>query len=261
MVIQSILLAISLSFGSAGQTSGNENLLLGSPSVEKPGYTLLLVKKGFVVMHDNVRKGPLWVTFLMRKEYVANNPREGSFAADDALPVGQRAELDDYYKSGFDRGHMAASADMRRADNIQADSFLLSNIWPQNHTLNAGAWAQLEALMRGYAVKSGAVQIYVGPVFTRPLPANAPPIPKTIGIGKVAVPTGFYRIIVRKKADGHYEALAFEMPNAPVSKKADLAIYLVSVRQVELDTSLDFCNNLSKVEQDSFETTRPRKLW
>ncbi len=243
------------------QPDTNENIKLGMPSIEKPGYTYL-VRKGYVLMHDNAKKGPLWAAFYLNKEYISKNKRKGTFKPDPDLPVGSRSELSDYKgEKGYSRGHMVASGDMRRADDIQAETFYLSNMWPQLQDFNGLGWSHLEDAMRGYCDTKEGAYIYVGPIYDMPRPTIAEQLLPTIGDNKVSVPKGFFRIIVRKKPNGKYEALAFEMPHMKIPSKADLTLYLVSVRKVEKDTNLNFDRNLSQVVQDSFETVKPKKLW
>lgn len=47
------------------------------------------------------------------------------------VPVGYRAELDDYSGNGYDRGHMAPAEDMNRSQRTMAESFLLTNMAPR----------------------------------------------------------------------------------------------------------------------------------
>ena len=42
----------------------------------------------------------------------------------------------DYSNSGWDKGHMAPVADMKWSEQSMYESFYLTNICPQNHTLN-----------------------------------------------------------------------------------------------------------------------------
>ena len=57
----------------------------------------------------------------------------------------------DYKGSGYDRGHMCPSADMKWSPAAQRDCFYMSNICPQDRSLNSGAWSKLENACRRWA--------------------------------------------------------------------------------------------------------------
>lgn len=71
--------------------------------------------EAFAVMHSGVTRTPLWsAEHLVRSniEPAQSMSRQNAFHTDPNLPVGERAELSDYARSGFDRGHMAPNGDM-----------------------------------------------------------------------------------------------------------------------------------------------------
>lgn len=79
-------------------------------------------------MHSGISKTPLWsAEYLTASAIDADVPRKDKFHEETLLPQSERAELKDYAKSGYDRGHMAPSADMP-TESAQADSFSLANI-------------------------------------------------------------------------------------------------------------------------------------
>lgn len=146
---------------------------------------------GFAVLHSGVTKTPLYVAEVLTRARIQGAKTESRtdvFFADARLPSRERASLDDYRGSGYDRGHMAPAADM---DNAQAmaQSFSLSNIAPQASELNRNTWAKVEIDTRRYVMRaSGPVYVITGPVF-----ADAQP--KTIGKGRVYVPTHFFKLV------------------------------------------------------------------
>src|ERR1041385_925291 len=52
-----------------------------------------------------------------------------------------------------------------RSSDLMSTSFLLSNMTPQRHGLNAGRWENLESAVRDLARSRGTVWIFSGPIF------------------------------------------------------------------------------------------------
>lgn len=53
------------------------------------------------------------------------------FEEDEDVPKKWRAQLKDYFRSGYDRGHMAPAADAKGSQQAMDETFLLTNIAPQ----------------------------------------------------------------------------------------------------------------------------------
>ena len=92
----------------------------------------------FGVVHSGVTRTPLWSAEYVRADNLKRAQgidRDDKFHAEPRLPRGQRAELADYARSGFDRGHLAPNADMpdRRT---QRESSSLANMIPQDRDHN-----------------------------------------------------------------------------------------------------------------------------
>jgi len=211
----------------------------------------LLCRMGYLLAHDDYFFTPIWVAERLTKERaLAKSARKGTFRPDPDLLVGRRAELDDYKGSGYDRGHMAPSADFGWSSKAMGESYLLSNMIPQNGLNNQQIWANLEAHVRDWAILRGEIFIYTGPVYTDDKAE------KTIGANKIGVPDRLYKIVY----DPHRkEAIAFLMPNAPLNTK-DLPKYIVSVREIECLTGLNFLSTLPRKEQNQIEKAKA-EMW
>jgi endonuclease G len=153
----------------------------------------------FGVMHSGVTRTPLWSAEHLTADNVASAQdlsRENSFHAEQELPRGQRAELADYARSGFDRGHMAPNGDMpdRRS---QHDSFTLANMVPQNSDNNRHVWAGIEGIVRKLAKKEGELYVITGPAF---IGGNLQKV------GNVLVPSHLYKVVYspRQRAGAAY---------------------------------------------------------
>ena len=150
---------------------------------------------GFAVMHSGKSRTPLYVAERLNKEMLsdAHKKRTDEFFADARLPRAERAELEDYRGSGYDRGHMAPAADMS-TDESMAQCFSLANMIPQAPINNRKAWASIEKATRKYIKRaSGDVYVITGPVFD----AQS----KTIGNNHVWVPKYLYKLVYDPSAN------------------------------------------------------------
>ena len=72
--------------------------------------------------------------------------------------------LRNYKNSGFDRGHLCPAGDRRYSQEAHDETFLTSNISPQDHDFNAGVWNRLEQKVRYWARKYDGVFVVTGGV-------------------------------------------------------------------------------------------------
>lgn len=158
----------------------------------------------FAVLHSGRTRTPVFVVEKLTRATLADandEERTNRFFADARLPHVERARLDDYRGSGFDRGHMAPAADMPTAQAM-AQSFSLANVVPQAPRNNRRIWAKIERDTRAYVKRSGsAVYVFTGPAWA----GRA----ETIGSGRVLVPTHLYKLVydaTRNRAWAHWVA-------------------------------------------------------
>lgn len=140
--------------------------------------------------HSPVTRTPLWVAERLtpqRSREGSDTARVSEFYPDPRLPRQHRAELGDYRASGYDRGHLAPSADMPGLD-AQRESFSLANIAPQNAELNRGAWADLEIDLRQFALMQAETFVVTGLLFEGQRVQTTP-------TGRVYVPTSFWKAV------------------------------------------------------------------
>jgi len=146
----------------------------------------------YAVLHSGVSRTPLYTAEHLQRENLLlakKLSRKDSFHAESALPPSDRAELSDYQRSGYDRGHMAPNADMPTRE-AQYESFSLANMVPQVHANNAGVWAGIESAARNLAMQEGEVYVVSGPAFVGS---------NVNKIGNVLVPTHLWKAIYSPK--------------------------------------------------------------
>jgi endonuclease G len=113
--------------------------------------TRTICYSAFAVLHSGITRTPLWAAeHLTRKglDAAVATERKDTFHEESRLPPRERADLDDYARSGFDRGHLAPAADMPD-ERAQHESFSLANMIPQDPQSNRGLWSGIESAVRG----------------------------------------------------------------------------------------------------------------
>ena len=250
-----LILFLVLCYMTAGEESASsgetalrlEKLELPAPV---PGEQII-EHTGYTLSYNEEYEVASWVAYeLTKDEVLGEGDREDSFKADPAVRTGS-AELSDYRKSGYDRGHLAPAADFKWSDEAMSDTFYLSNMTPQTGEFNRGIWADLESVVRTFAYDNEAVYVVTGPVLT-----DGPY--KTIGANRVAVPKRFYKVILDYTEPG-LKAIGFVLPNEKSDKR--LQSYALSVDEVEEITGLDFFPALPDDQEEMIESSYDVSLW
>lgn len=205
---------------------------------------------GFFVSFNPVHHVPNYVAWELTAEKANGQfPRNNAFRPDP--DVYGCATLEDYRGSGFDRGHMAPAADMKWSEQAMLDCHFLTNMCPQDHSLNGGKWNTLEQMCRSWAMRDSSIIIITGPVLCDELP-------RTIGRTGVSVPERFFKIVFAPYAYPP-RAVGFVMPNSPVDDQMESLA--VTVDQIEEITGYDFFAALPDSIENQIESTAVYKNW
>lgn len=223
-------------------------------AVEIPDDLKSIYKRyeGFDLSFNPDHKVPNYVAWeLTRAEARAQEAsrKDGAFNPD--VTVDSSPTLDDYRNSGFDRGHMCPAGDMKWDVQAMRDCFLLTNMCPQAHSLNSGAWKSLEETCRDWAVRDSAIIIICGPVLTDK-------ITRTIGQGKVTVPERFFKVVLAPYANPP-RAIGFVMPNSAV--RGGYQNTATTVDDIEAITGYDFFAALPDDLENKIEATADTRTW
>jgi len=234
--------------------AASPHVALGVPLDTDSSDDYWMDKGVYVTSYDDARHEPHWVAWRVQGSDLGGVDRSNDFRADPDLPPSfLRIGKDDYAHSGYDRGHMCPSAHRTASHEANSLTFLMTNMQPQLHASNAGAWKGLETWERERAAEGKVVYVVAGGIFGAS--------PATIGPG-IAVPDANFRVTVvlepgQTAADVSPATPVFGaiVPNDASVRGTKWQDLVVSVDEVERRTGYDF---LSKLPDDVEQTAEAR---
>ncbi len=191
-----------------------------------------------------------WVAYELKKSHLSKNNFDRPDFVEDRAVSGKSADWRNFRGSGYDRGHLCPAGDRRFSYEAYHETFLTSNISPQNREFNAGIWNRLEQKVRYWARGKDGVYVVTGGVLKDRL--------RSVGYENVSVPDEFYKIIV-DASGGSYKAIAFLIPNTP--SDASFYDYVVTIDAIEDKTGIDFFPGLPDSEEEKMEATSNPMEW
>lgn len=206
--------------------------------------------QGYSLSYNEKHEQAEWVAYELKKSHLSKtNFKRPYFEIDKAIETGA-AHWRNYKNSGYDRGHLCPAGDRRYSQAAHDETFLTSNISPQEHNFNSGIWNKLEQKVRYWASKYDGIFVVTGGVLKERL--------KTIGEEHVSVPKQFYKILIDTNS-GKTKMIAFLMPH----KKSNdpLSEFVVSVDDVEKLTGIDFFPELDDKIENHLEASDSYKDW
>ena len=142
------LLISSLSIADCPQFYPNQKTI-------QPINAIELCNSFFVSQYDDSNKRNLFSSELLQPQgHILT--RKNSFHADKRSTNAVKPQ--EYYDTGFDKGHMVPSDDSTTYDEMY-DTFLMTNMTPQNPVLNRVKWKNLEEQTRKMISASGKTGI------------------------------------------------------------------------------------------------------
>ena len=145
-------------------------ILLAISIYTKSQDTIRIIHTNFTTIFDKTLKYPVYVEWWDTREKVSCSnplPRKDQFKPDPEIPESTNLKID-YFKSGYDRGHMCPAADNKcLGEQVLKECFYFSNMAPQTHSLNAGDWEKVERLTRDLSIENDSVHVWAGSVGVR----------------------------------------------------------------------------------------------
>ena len=212
---------------------------VGLPILPDSISNQILERYCYTVSYNKFTRQPNWVMWKLTGDHVMQR-KEGvwnEYKEDEELSPDIRATLEDYASSGYDRGHMCPGGDCNWDDEGRDETFVLSNMCPQNPNLNRGDWKEIEIACRKWAENYGCVYIVCGPIFFKSQEHER------IGPNQIPVPEAFFKVVLCADPTAP-RGIGFICRNTDGNRKKDF--YVNSIRQVERVTGYKFFTNLEE---------------
>ncbi|NQZ05939.1 MAG: DNA/RNA non-specific endonuclease [Algicola sp.] len=226
-----------------------------------PAADQILINRFYLVGYSYYFRQAKWALEIVDpdKEDMTEVKRRDKFRPDYRVPKAFRADLSDYAGSGFDRGHLVASADQNDTAIQNSETFLLSNMSPQKPTFNRQKWRQLEGAVRKLDDSEKVLETYVitGPIFD--FVESIEMIGKKDEDGMpIPVPSHFFKCVLSEDINGKLKMWAFEMPNKDLDE--DLDKYQTSTAHIEQRAGIVLWSNLTGPKMDE-ERNKINRMW
>lgn len=228
----------------------------------------------YCLEYDAGARHSRWVAFrfdaLTRQRNCGRQYFNPQYPRDPQLPAAVAAEDCALYGSGYDHGHLCASADRLYSAAANVNTFYMSNMSPQRSNFNQGYWVTLEGRVQQlgrnnlfadtlYVVKGGTV-------------AEGQTLGRTRG-AQIAIPAYYYMALLRVRG-GRYSGIAFLMEHAdhrdasgrPYTNQhqaplAAMHAHAVSIDSLERFTGIDFFPNLPDAAEEQVERQCDAAVW
>jgi endonuclease G len=181
-----------------------------------------ICREGYLVAYDAPVKIPVYVAYTLKPENALGCfPRTNAFVADQSIKNGARP--DDYIGTGYDKGHAAPDGDLSWSQQVEYESFLMTNMYPQHGSLNRGIWKLLETSVRGWTVQlNQPYTIYVGAMYGA----------TSESFNGIIVPYAYYKIVINNST-GQVAGWKFPHTKPYINLGNDLTKFRVPVSDIQ----------------------------
>jgi DNA/RNA endonuclease G (NUC1) len=249
---------------------------------------IFLKKSEFDIFYSCQFKYPILVKETITSEtgHTAENEtrierrnQEDPFREDLEIPSEYRHSLNDYkefMKYGCSMGHNAPAGQHKTNMQIFSETFLLSNITPQEMVLNSGLWALMENWCKELSRNN---KLYNITVFTGSIPSNKNITSNTTNTNTTTNTTNFPKTITMNIPQKMFKIICFQHQDKPgitfleifmvnnspyyinpKTIKYDLEPYLVSIKSWQWFQNFSGINIKNLLEFYSFNTNTIRQF-
>ena len=227
---------------------------IAAPKVSDTKNCISINHKYYSLSYSYIHCTPIWVSWVLTSDHTDGPiPRSRKFKADPLIKTLYRVDWYEYRGSGYDRGHMCPAGDNKWNKDAMYECFYMSNICPQDPSLNGGSWKDLEEASREWAIRENEIYIVCGPIYAKNKRHEK------IGTEHaIDVPEAFYKVILSLRK-GHEKAIGFYYTNS--SDSQSMTNTARSVDDIEEITGIDFFSNLDDKTESRLESSFSLNEW
>ncbi|MDD3741174.1 MAG: DNA/RNA non-specific endonuclease [Bacteroidales bacterium] len=225
----------------------------------------LICHSAFCLVYDEEHEMAKWTAHIVSRDIATGGiNRTNDFRIDSLIKTGS-SEEEDYFLTeekedgtlkydgfGYDRGHLAPSADFRWSATALSESYFYSNMTPQLPAFNRELWADVESFVREYVYNNPGLDVFVvtAPILRDDLPKQER------SKNNLSIPEYHYKIVVDFKNN---KGIAFLVSQ----KNLDYPIesYVVSIDSLEKITGINYYPTLTNDEEKLIESVADISLW
>lgn len=214
----------------------------------------LIIKDEYAHAHWDDYGTARWVSYHLEDDDIDTYTSTSNyFKVDPALPAAAyKPSHGDYTSSGYDRGHLCASADRTESVTANSNTYYITNIIPQDPENNNGPWKGLETYLRDL-VQNDNKEVYVI--------AGGWGSKGTIASGNINVPAHVWKTALildegtndLSRVNSATRIITVSIPNEATVKYTEWEDYRISTDSLESLTGYNFYNHLSTTLQQTLE--------
>lgn len=225
----------------------------------------LIKHAALTLSYNEAHEQANWVMHVILTDVTSGNgSRTNDFRIDSLIESGSATEQDYFIKVlkadsvtyryegfGYDRGHLAPSADFRWSRTALSESYFYSNMSPQLGDFNRLKWAELENWMRTY-VDENNVNLFI---VTAPiLDDDLPKIPRSVN--GLSIPKYYIKVALDLENE---RGIAFVMPNEKIT--LPIESFSISIDSAEVLLGYDLFSGLADDLEATIESSCDYKFW
>ena len=218
----------------------------------------------FAVEWDCGKRSQRWTCYQLHRGFAGSYSRVGDFHFDTANLSPSEYYSDYIFFPHYQRGHICPSGDRTAFADMNAQTFVMTNMQPQYAAFNgysgdnSGLWLRMENIVRSWANSLSATDtIFVCRGGTIDNEAN---IIERIG-GELIVPKYFFMAILRKSSFGYAGMAFWSEQTSSYRTNEPLLSHAMSIDELEKLTGIDFFCNLPDNIESQAERTFVPSVW